>query len=336
MRNLELLKEKLQSSQKVIIVPHRRPDADALGSCLALSMYLQKKGHETLVISPDEYPQFLFWMTGNEQVAIYENGNQAELNKKINEADLIFCLDFSSLDRIEKLGEPIAKSPAEKVLIDHHLGKEDFAKYELWDTKASATAELIFDFITLLGDQKMIDVEIAECIYAGIMTDTGSFKYSSTSSKVHRNIAVLMDRGLNTERIHRLVYDTNSENRIRFLGFALDNRLEIIREYNTAFIYIKAEDLKRFNSKTGDTEGLVNYALSIEGIKLAAMFTDRNDGISMSFRSVGDFSVSELAAKHFNGGGHKNAAGGRLDIPLEDVIKKFKEVLKEYEAALKA
>ncbi|MBX2841332.1 MAG: bifunctional oligoribonuclease/PAP phosphatase NrnA [Flammeovirgaceae bacterium] len=336
MRNLELLKEKLQSPQKVIIVPHRRPDADALGSCLALSMYLQKKGHDTLVISPDDYPQFLFWMTDNEKVAIYENEDKTALDKKINEAGLIFCLDFSSLDRIEKLGKPIANSPAEKVLIDHHLGKEDFAKFELWDTKASATAELIFDFITLLGDQKLIDVAIAECIYAGIMTDTGSFKYSSTSSKVHRNIAVLMDRGLNTERIHRLVYDTNSENRIRFLGFVLDNRLEIIRDFKTAYIYIKAEDLKKFNSKTGDTEGLVNYALSIEGIKLAAMFIDRTDGISMSFRSVGNFSVSDLAAKHFKGGGHKNAAGGRLAIPLEEVIKKFKEVLKEYEAELKA
>jgi len=335
MQQIEELKPSLRQSKKIAIIPHRRPDADALGSCLALYGYLNQYQHEVKVISPDEYPDFLKWMQGNEEVMIYDNEQKVEIEEFLASADLIFCLDFSSLDRIEALGKLVKKSKAAKVLIDHHPGKEDFAEYELYEPHASATAELIYDFLEKMEDMNKMTVPMAECIYAGIMTDTGSFKYSSTSSKVHRTIASLIDIGVTPEKIHRLIYDTNSENRIKLLGFALDQRLKVLRDFNTAYMAISMADLKKFQSKNGDTEGLVNYALSIEGIKLAALFIDRGDSISMSFRSVGDFSVSEFANTHFNGGGHKNASGGKMEQPLEKVVDFFESLLPFYKTQLK-
>lgn len=338
MQNLEEFRKALDKSDKIVIIPHRRPDADALGSCLAMAGYLKKKGLHPQVVSPDDYPAFLHWMHGNEEVLIYENqynsGHKKKAEAAIAEADMIFCLDFSSLDRIENLKPFVSASAARKVLIDHHLGKSDFADFEMWDTSAAATAELVFDLVSQMGDRHLLDVGMAECIYAGIMTDTGSFKYSSTSSKVHRIVADLLDLGIKAERIHRLIFDTNTEKRIKFLGYALDKKLTILREYKTAYISITAGELKRFESRTGDTEGLVNYALSIEGIRLAAMFIDRTEAINISFRSVGDFAVNEFASKHFNGGGHKNAAGGKVGRPLKDVVGKFLGLLDDYQAEL--
>ena len=335
MQHIEALKPELNKPRKIAIIPHRRPDADALGSCLALYGYLKQGKHDVHVISPDEYPDFLKWMKGNEDVLVYENGERKKIENFLAEADYIFCLDFSSLDRIEDLGKPVANSNAVKVLIDHHPGKEDFAKYELYDTEASATAELIYDFLKMMEAKECLTIEMAECIYAGIMTDTGSFKYSSTSSKVHRTIADLIDIGVTPEKIHRLIYDTNSENKIKMLGFVLDQRLKVLRDFNTAYMSISSDDLKRFQSKNGDTEGLVNYALSIEGIKLAALFIDRGDSVTMSFRSVGNFSVSEFANAHFNGGGHRNASGGKMTIPLEKVVDFFESLLPFYKDQLK-
>ncbi len=334
MQQIEELKPKLEQSKKIAIVPHRRPDADALGSCLAMLGYLKQYSHDVKVISPDEYPDFLKWMHGNEEVVIHEYEQKKKAELFIAEADLIFCLDFSSLDRTESLEKHVRNAKATKVLIDHHPGKEDFADYELYEPKASATAELIFDFLNKMQDVDKLTIPMAECIYAGIMTDTGSFKYSSTSSKVHRIIADLIDIGVKPEKIHRLIYDTNTENRIKLLGFALDQRLTVLKEFNTAYMAISMSDLKKFQSKNGDTEGLVNYALSIEGIRLAALFIDRGDSISMSFRSVGDFSVSEFANTHFNGGGHKNASGGKMTEPLEKVVDFFVSLLPFYKEKL--
>ena len=335
MQPIKGLKPTLEQPKKIAIIPHRRPDADALGSCLAMYGYLKQYGHDVKVISPDEYPDFLKWMDGNEEVWIYEDEHKKQVESFLNKADLIFCLDFSSLDRIEALEKPVRKAEkATKVLIDHHPGKEDFADFELYEPSASATAELIFEFLNRMGDLDKLTIPMAECIYAGIMTDTGSFKYSSTSSKVHRIIADLIDVGVTPEKIHRLIYDTNTENRIKLLGFALDQRLTVLRGFNTAYMAISMADLKKFQSKNGDTEGLVNYALSIEGIKLAALFIDRGDSISMSFRSVGDFSVSEFASAHFNGGGHKNASGGKMTESLEKVVDFFVSLLPFYKDKL--
>lgn len=334
MQNLEAFKTLISSPKKVVITTHHKPDADALGSSLGLAGYLKKKGHDVAVITPTDYPDFLAWMKGNDEVIIFNEGNEDKSEKLVNDADVIFCLDFSSLNRINELGEMVRNTECIKVLIDHHLEPEDFADFVYWSTGAAATAEMVYDLIVDLGDKKLIDKDIAESLYAGIMTDTGSFKHPNTTRNVFLVCAELVTLGADTAKVSKLVYDTNSLDKVKFLGFALNEKLKVLDEYNTAYFAISSEELKRFNSKTGDTEGLVNYALSIEGIKFAAVIIDRSEAIKMSFRSIGDFSVNEFARKHFEGGGHKNAAGGKSDLPLDETVKKFEEALKEYKSEL--
>jgi phosphoesterase RecJ-like protein len=327
-------KELINGDQKkIVITTHHKPDADALGSSLGLKGYLDKKGHDVVVISPTDYPEFLTWMSGNSDVMIFERKPEAA-SKLVQEADIIFCLDFNSLHRVNELGEVIANTQAIKVLIDHHLEPETFADYELWSTEAAATAELVFDLIKQLGDTSLIDKDMAESLYAGIMTDTGSFKHGNTTQHVHYTVAHLIELGADITRVSKLIYDNNSLDRLKFTGFALSERLYIMPEFHVAYFAITAADLKRYNSKTGDTEGLVNYALSVKGIKMAALIIDRTEAIKMSFRSFGNFSVNEFARKHFNGGGHKNAAGGRSEMTLEETVAKFKEAVKNYAEAL--
>ncbi|GAA0891470.1 bifunctional oligoribonuclease/PAP phosphatase NrnA [Fulvivirga kasyanovii] len=334
MQNLEAFKTVISSPKKVVITTHHKPDADALGSSLGLAGYLKKKGHEVSVITPTDYANFLAWMKGNDEVIIFNEGNEEKSGKLISEADMIFCLDFSSLNRINELGEMVRQSEAVKVLIDHHLEPEDFADFVYWSTEAAATAELVYDLICDLGDKQLIDKDLAESLYAGIMTDTGSFKHPNTTKNVFNVCAELVEIGADTAKVSKLVYDTNSLDKVKFLGFALNEKLKVLDEFNTAYFAVSADELKRFNSKTGDTEGLVNYALSIEGIKFAAVIIDRTEAIKMSFRSIGDFSVNEFARKHFEGGGHKNASGGKSDLSLEETVKKFESVLNEYKNEL--
>ncbi len=334
MQQIETLKELLGSPKKIVITTHHKPDADALGSSLAMRRYLEKKGHQVTVITPSDYPSFLYWMSGNEKVVIYSPGTLVQVTQLISEAEIIFCLDFSALQRINELGELIRVAKAYKVMIDHHLEPENFADYAMWDIKAAATAVLVYEFILQMGDRELMDTCIGECIYAGIMTDTGSFRHPSTNRQVHLIIADLMLFQVDISRVHRLIYDNNSEIKLRFLGFALQEKLVVKREFYTAYIYITLEELEKFNSQTGDTEGLVNYALSLDGIILAVVIIERQDAVKLSFRSKGDFSVNQLARKHFEGGGHKNAAGGRSDLSLEDTIKKFVELLPQYQQEL--
>lgn len=327
MKNIRELKRVLDKPSKIVITTHLKPDADALGSSLGLAGYLKKKGHEVVVISPTDYPDFLNWMHGNDDVIIYEHHKQKISQELVEEADIIFCLDFNNLHRIEKLGGVVEESKALKVLIDHHLEPEDFADFEIWSTEAAATAELVYDMIVDLNEAHLVDENIAECLYAGLMTDTGSFKHPNTTPNVHRIAAALMEHGANAAKVSKLIYDSNSAERIKFLGFALSERLNILKHLSTAYFVISESDLKRFNSKNGDTEGLVNYALSIKGIVVAAVIIEKDSIIKMSFRSVGDFSVNEFARKYFNGGGHKNAAGGRSDLSLRDTEIKFLEAV---------
>lgn len=327
----------LTSPKKIVITTHHKPDADALGSSLGLAAYLTKKGHQSVVITPSDYPSFLNWMHGNSEVMVYDpKKNDEQAQKLIKNADVIFCLDFALLARAHELGNYIAQAQASKVHIDHHLEPEDFADISFSDTSAAATCELVYDIIKALGDGALIDKKIAECLYAGIMTDTGSFRHSSTSQRVHLIAAEILGLGVDITRIHRLVYDSYSEMRLRFIGYALKDKLKVIREYRTAYFAISAAELKEYDSKTGDTEGLVNYALSIEGILFAAIIIERNDAVKFSFRSVGDFSVNEFARKHFNGGGHANAAGGVSDVNLEETVKKFEALLPLYKDQLVA
>lgn len=330
MKNLEGLKTLLFKPKKIFITTHPRPDADALGSSLGLANYLKKYGHDVTVVTPTSYPQFIAWMKGNEEVIIYK-GNETIAKQKLDEANIIFCLDFCNLNRIDELGDLIReKKNIPKVLIDHHIDPEKFAEFELWSSDASATAELIYDFIIQMEDDDKIDVDIAECIYAGIMTDTGSFRFPATSPKVHLIIAELIKKGVENAKIHRLVYDNNSETRLRFLGHCLSNLLVVRQDLGAAYIAISLNDKKKYNAQLGDTEGIVNYALSIKGIKFATMIKEEEGIVKFSFRSVGDFSVNEFARDNFNGGGHKNAAGGRSDLSFNDTIVKFEELLERY------
>lgn len=336
MQDLLALKKVLQEPKKVVITTHHKPDADALGSSLGLAGYLKKKGHSVTVITPTDYPSFLSWMPGNDEVIVFNEGNEQKSAALVEQADLIFCLDFSALGRINELGDLVRASPAEKVLIDHHLEPEDFAKYTFWSTDASSTAELAFQLVVDMGDRHLIDKDVAEALYAGIMTDTGSFKHPSTTDHTHQVVAELIKLGADVHRVSKLVYDTNTIDKLRFVGYALSEKLQFLPEYNTAYFAITAEELKQFKSRTGDTEGLVNYALSIEGVVLAALIIDRTEAVKISFRSIGSFSVNTFARENFQGGGHKNAAGGKSDLSLEETVEKFLKLLPKYKEQLQA
>jgi bifunctional oligoribonuclease and PAP phosphatase NrnA len=332
MHNIADLQILLKSPQNVVITTHFKPDADALGSSLALKGFLVKLGHNVTVITPSDYPDFLNWMPGNSGVLIYEKGKTDYLSKNlINNADIIFCLDFSALSRIYDLEKPVAESKAVKVMIDHHINPESFAIFELHKVKAASTTELIYDLIEMLGEKHLIDIPIGECIYAGLMTDTGSFRHPSTTARVHQIAGELIDLGVNTNMIHRLISDSFTEDRLRFLGFMFSEKLVVLPEFKVAYFTVTKDELKRFNSQTGDTEGVVNYALSIKGIAMAAIIVERPEAVKMSFRSVEEVAVNDIAAKYFNGGGHKNAAGGKTEgIGLQATIDKFLSILPEY------
>lgn len=330
MQNIEAFREAISRPQRIVITTHIKPDADALGSSLGLANYLISKGHSVQVITPTNYPSFLNWMSGNDGVLIFKDGGEKQSAELVSNADLIFCLDFSSLNRIEELGALVQQSPAKKVLIDHHLDPEDFADFTLWNTNAAATAELVYELIKQMDDLDKITPDIAECLYAGIMTDTGSFKHSSTSSNVHRIVADLIDRGADISVVSKLIYDNNSLSRLKLIGFALADRLTVFDNLKVAYITLSNEDLNRFDYQTGDTEGLVNYALSIKGIAMAAIIIEREDKVKLSFRSFGNVAVNDLARKYFSGGGHKNAAGGVSEDTLEETVSKFRKVVLEH------
>jgi phosphoesterase RecJ-like protein len=334
MHKLESFKEFLETPKKIVITTHYKPDADALGSSLGLAGYLKVKGHQVDVISPSDYPEFLYWMKGHKEVINYEARNENKSAKLIEQADMIFCLDFNNLYRINALGDLVGKSKAKKVLIDHHLEPEQFADYELWSTEAAATAELIYELITDLGDVEFIDADIAECLYAGIMTDTGQFKHPNTTKNVHQVTADLIEIGADIAKVGRYIYDNNSLDRLQFTGYALCNKLKIMKGYRTAYFWISEQDLKKFNSKTGDTEGLVNYALSLKGVVFSAVIIERPEAVRLSLRSKGAFSVNDFAREHFSGGGHPNAAGGKSDLTLEETVEKFERIVKTYEKQL--
>lgn len=327
MKELSAFKAFLSSPRKVVITTHANPDADALGSSLGFYHFLKKRGHEVYVITPTDYPEFLQWMTGNEAVIIFSEKTASRTNQLFKEADLICCLDFSGLNRLKNLGEKVRASNSKKLLVDHHLNPERFADFEHWNDKAAATAELIYELILMLDGKLEIDPDMAECLYAGIMTDTGSFKHNSTSARIHRIAAELIDIGVNVNRISRLIYDTNSLNKIRFTGYALMEKLTVDTDKKVAHFVITAEEHERFHLKSGDTEGLVNYALSIKGIVVAAILMEKEGEVKLSFRSVGDYAVNDIAARYFNGGGHRNAAGGVSDLSLEDTVEKFKSLI---------
>lgn len=334
MQNIQLFKAFMEQTRKVVIVTHHKPDADALGSSLGLGGYLKKKNHAVTVVTPSDYPEFLHWMPGHPEVLALDKDSTVLIHEKIREAEIIFCLDFSALNRIQDLAEVVRHAPGKKVMIDHHLQPEDFAEFVKWDVQSASTAELIFNLICELGDKKLIDANIADCLYAGLMTDTGGFRHSNTRYEEFLVAAELVRLGANPTKVSKLIYDTNTLERLRLMGFVLSEKLTVLPEYRTAYITLSAEELKRFGSQTGDTEGFVNYGLSIKGIKLSVMIHERKDSVKLSLRSLGGFSVNEMARKHFEGGGHRNASGGSSTLTLEQTMKKFLSILPEYKNQL--
>ncbi|AWX43330.1 hypothetical protein HME9304_00318 [Flagellimonas maritima] len=334
LEDIKTVKSILSQPQNIVIIPHKNPDGDAIGSCLALQAFLTKMGQKPTVISPNDFPKFLKWMPGNDAILNFEKEN-FQSHKLLKEATLIFTLDFNDLSRIGQL-EPILKEKeCTFIMIDHHQQPSEYATVTYSDVSMSSTCEMVYNFIDFLEELDKIDEAIATNIYTGIMTDTGSFKYRSTSSRTHRVVADLIDRGANNMEIHQQVYDTVSSSRLHLLGVALSNMI-ILPEYRTAYITLSQEELDLHEFKKGDTEGFVNYGLTLEGIIFAVIFIENKEEgiIKISFRSIGDFSVNEFARKHFNGGGHDNAAGGRSEVTMEETIQNFNIILKTYKSQL--
>ena len=329
MRPISEIFSLIEQPKNIVITFHQKPDADAMGSGLGLYHFLNGLGHRVTVVSPTNWPAFLSWMPGIRKVIDFEMQTD-KANAALKQAEWIFCLDFNVLDRTKRMEPFLASFTGIKILIDHHQQPQlDPFDYGISDENKSSTAEMVYDFIVASGHSSKINNEVAECLYAGVMTDTGSFRFNSTSSSVHRMIADLKDKGLQHSQIHENLFDNFLEGRFRFFGNILLNRMEIFYEYNTALIAIPQSDLIKYNVKTGDTEGLVNFPLSIKGIRLAAVIIDRGDERKSSFRSKEGFDVNTFARKYFNGGGHFNAAGGRNNETLEEVVQKFKEAIKE-------
>ena len=334
MQSIEAFFPLLNTPQKIVITTHLKPDGDAMGSSLGLYHFLTSLGHSVTVISPTNWASFLNWIPGVKTVIDFDL-YESKSKDIIAEADIIFCLDFNTLSRIKYLEPSISNANCIKVLIDHHQQPQEAAfTYGASNTAKCSTCEMVYDFIIASGNEDKITLDIAACLYTGVMTDTGSFRFQSTTASVHRMVAHFLDLGLKHSVIHDNMFDNFLENRLRFIGNALLNRMEVFYEYNTAVMCIPKADLKRFDIKTGDTEGLVNYMQSITGIRLAAIVIDRDEERKWSFRSKDGFDVNEFARKHFEGGGHIMAAGGRSSESLENTYNYFLTVIKQYETEL--
>ncbi|MFC2176478.1 bifunctional oligoribonuclease/PAP phosphatase NrnA [Bacteroidota bacterium] len=332
--DLTVLKELLSTPKKVAIVAHKNPDGDAIGSALGLFHYLVSKGHDASVIMPNDYPDFLKWMPGTDKV-VFHAGNEPAAEALVNDADVLFCLDFNTPERAFGLEGVLRSSANVKVMIDHHPQPDAFVDFMLSDTTSCSTAQLIHRFAALMGDE-IPNKESGECLYCGIMTDSGGFRFPAVTSETHRIVADLLDLGVKHDEVYNLVNNTSSEYRLRLLGYCIDDRLNVFEKFNTAFMSLSLEEKKRFHFQKGDTEGTVNYPLSIAGINFSAMFIEAEDMVKISFRSIGDFDVNQFARAHFDGGGHRNAAGGRSDLSLQETIDKFVALLPVYADKLQA
>ncbi len=318
----------LQTPSKVFITTHHKPDGDAIGSMMALYHYLIKKGHTVTAVTPNEVPDFLEWIPGTKKMLNFEEQQQEALTALKN-ADYIFGVDFNTFSRTKYLEQALTEATQPKILIDHHMFPSNLWNYGISIPEKSSTCEMVYDFINRNGDNELIDKNIAACIYTGVMTDTGSFRFAVTTPAVHVMVADLMSKGLDHARVHEEVNDSWTEGRMRFLGYVLIERMEVFKELNTAFISLSKKDLNLFNIKSGDTEGLVNYPLSIANIKFATLITERSDEVRLSFRSKGSFDVNAFARNYFEGGGHFNASGGKSNLNFVETIEKFKKIISE-------
>lgn len=334
MQPIQEIYGQLTGRKKIVITMHQKPDADAMGSSLALFHFLKQFDHDITVISPTNWARWLNWMEGVDGVLDYEL-NKAEADKILGGAEWLFCLDHNHFNRTRHMASRLASIECIKILIDHHQ-EPDAASfhYGISNTGKSSTCEMVYDFIVNSGHRDKITKTISECLYAGVVADTGSFRFSSTTANVHHMVAALKEHGLEHTKVHEALYDNFLENRLRFLGHVLSNRMEVFYELNTALIYVSKMELLKYEIKTGDTEGLVNYPLSIQGIKLVGCVIDRDEERKWSFRSKGSFDCNSFARKYFNGGGHFNASGGHDAASLQETIQKFRKAIKENSSLL--
>lgn len=332
MNNLQLLFPKLETPQKIVITSHTNPDGDAIGSSLAMYHHLSKLGHHVTAMVPNAMPDFLTWMPGATNIHYYEDKKDF-CNLAIAEASFVFCLDYNSFSRLEDMGKAITASKADKILIDHHLHPEINAKYALHETSSSSTCELVWDFFVQMGAQNDLSLDVLNCLYVGLLTDTGGFSYAATP-KTFRAVADINELGVDNRFMMDLVFNSYSEKRLRLLGVCLTEKMELIREFNTGIIALSHEDHTKYDIQRGDIEGIVNYILKMPEIKFAIIVSERKNEVKLSLRSRGNFSVQEFASKHFNGGGHKNASGGSTHLNFAATIQKIKDLLPKYKEEL--
>ena len=332
---IDKIKRLLSDKRKIVIIPHKNPDGDAIGSSTALKYYLDNFNHNVDIISPNKFPEFLKWMDPNNIIKIFDEDEK--YSQKIIDAELIFTLDFNNLVRISGMKEYVEKSNAKIIMIDHHEEPSNYADFMYSEPKMSSTCEMIYHFIEKMGDVDKIDKNISRSLYAGIMTDTGSFKFPSTTELTHLVISNLLKTGISHSDIHNHIYDNNKFERVQLLSFAL-SKIKIIENLNTCYISLSQKELNKFNYEKGDTEGIVNYGLSIKNIKFAVIFMENsNDNvIRISLRSRGDFDVNQFSKNIFGGGGHKNAAGAISKKSLDNTINYFLNSLKNYKESLKS
>lgn len=331
---IDKIRSFINNYHKIVITTHLSPDGDALGASLALYHYLFHKEKDVKLIVPNSFPYFLKWMKGTENVLVYEYNPEVGQHI-ITNAELIFCIDFNVPKRIGKMAPFVTASTAKKILIDHHPYPENSCDVVISYPEISSTSELIFRLLYQLGECESIDKDIAECIYCGMMTDTGGFTYNSNDPEIFEIISFLLRKNIDKDAIYSNVYHNYTEQRFRLLGFTLLKRMKVYNDMHSALIYLSKEDLQKYKSPKGDTEGFVNYPLSIRGVVFSTFIYEENNHVKLSFRSRGDFACNEFAAEFFQGGGHLNAAGGEFYGTIEDAIALFEAALKKQESKLK-
>lgn len=323
------LKKIIDNADNIAVITHKNPDGDAIGSALALQLFLKNRKKNVQVIVPGDYPLFLKWLPGTKDVVIFEH-EETQARKAVLGADLIFALDFNMTERIEDMDKVYKEANGIKFLIDHHPNPDNIAEHIFSDISVSSTAELLYWFLNQVFQHPELDKDIAVCLFTGIMTDTGCFNFNASLPGTYRAVAELLSFGIDKDEIFDLVYNNFSEHRMRLLGYCLDKKMQVFQSHAAACISITREELKKYHFVRGDEEGMVNYPLSVKGVSLAAIFIEKEDHIKISFRSKGNVPANRIARDHFNGGGHKNAAGGKYYAPLSDTIKKFISILPVY------
>ena len=332
-KTIASLKDEINEWEQVVIIPHTRPDGDAMGASLALQNYFQYKNIRCVTIAPTYYPEFLHWLPGHQNVWQFLQ-KQPQTTSVIQKADAVFCLDYNDLNRIDRMNQIVENHAKQIINIDHHLEPKHFGHVELIDSSASSTCELVYEFFKEIDALDAITPDIAACLYTGIFTDTGGFKHNNTSAKTHKIAADLFERGVDIDKVHDELLNSSTANRLQFIGHALANRLKFYPFLNAAMIYISKEDAEQFELESGDTEGLVNMPLGVKGVRFSTLIKEDEEYVKLSFRSKSNFTVNTFATEHFNGGGHAQAAGGRNDDTLENTIKKFEKLLNQYKEVL--